>query len=166
MIIRSMRRVAILDDYQNVALRMADWSPVADRAEITVFTDHVSDPAELVERLRPFDAVMVMRERTPLPRTVIEQLPRLRMIASTGPFNAAIDTAAAEDHGIRIGTTGGSVAATVELTWALILAGARRIVDENCPAGRWACWGWAASARGSPRSAPRSACRSSPGART
>ena len=61
-------KVAILDDYQDVALRLADWSAVARRAEITVFNDHVADPAALVERLRPFDAVCVMRERTPLPR--------------------------------------------------------------------------------------------------
>ena len=71
-----------------------------------------------------------MRERTPLPRDVIERLPRLKMIASTGPFNASIDVAAAKEHGIYVSTTGGYVESTVELTWALILAAARRIVDE------------------------------------
>jgi phosphoglycerate dehydrogenase-like enzyme len=124
-------QVAILDDYQNVALSMADWSEVAARAEITVFNDHVADQGDLVERLGPFDVVCVMRERTPLPRGVIERLPRLKMIASTGPFNASIDMAAAEDHGIHVGTTGGYVESTVELTWALILAAGRRIVDES-----------------------------------
>lgn len=124
-------KVAILDDYQNVALEMADWSPVADRAEITVFNDHVSDPDDVVARLAPFDVVFVMRERTPLPRGVIERLPNLKMIASTGPFNASIDTAAAEEHGIHTGTTGGTVASTVELTWALILAAARNLVAES-----------------------------------
>jgi len=64
-------KIAILDDYQNVALRMADWSPVASRAEISVFNDHVADPEELVKRLLPFDAICVMRERTPLSREVI-----------------------------------------------------------------------------------------------
>jgi phosphoglycerate dehydrogenase-like enzyme len=123
-------QVAILDDYQNVALSMADWSDVAARAEITVFTDHLADQDALVERLAPFDVVCVMRERTPLSRTVIERLPRLKMIASTGPFNASIDVAAAEQHGIYVSTTGGYVESTVELTWALILATARRIVDE------------------------------------
>jgi phosphoglycerate dehydrogenase-like enzyme len=123
-------RVAILDDYQNVALSMADWSDVAARAEITVFTDHLADPGAVVERLAPFDVVCVMRERTPLPRAVIERLPRLKMIASTGPFNAAIDVDAAQEHGIYVSTTGGYVESTVELTWALILATARRIVDE------------------------------------
>ncbi|WP_036339665.1 D-2-hydroxyacid dehydrogenase family protein [Mycolicibacterium aromaticivorans] len=122
--------VAVLDDYQNVALTMTDWSPVSGHADITVFNDHVSDPDELVARLAPFDVVFVMRERTPLPRSIIERLPNLKMIASTGPFNASIDMAAAEDHGIHVGTTGGTVASTVELTWALILAGARDLVTE------------------------------------
>ena len=124
-------RIAVLDDYQNVALQMADWSAVTDRAAVTVFTDHVSDPDDLVARLEPFDVVFVMRERTPLPRSIIERLPNLKMIASTGPFNAAIDMAAAEDHGIHVGTTGGTVASTVELTWALILAGVRNLVVES-----------------------------------
>ncbi|APE15943.1 hydroxyacid dehydrogenase [Mycobacterium sp. WY10] len=123
-------KVAILDDYQNVALEMADWSAVSGRADVTVFNDHVSDPDELVARLTPFDVVFVMRERTPLPRSIIERLPNLKMIASTGPFNASIDMAAAEEHGIHVGTTGGTVASTVELTWALILAGARNLVAE------------------------------------
>ncbi|MCV7225573.1 D-2-hydroxyacid dehydrogenase family protein [Mycolicibacterium komossense] len=124
-------KVAVLDDYQNVALQMADWSPVARRAEITVFTDHLADPDDLVERLAPFDVVAVMRERTPLPRDILQRLPQLKMIASTGPFNASIDMAAAEEFGIHVGTTGGSVAATIELTWALILAGARSLVAES-----------------------------------
>jgi phosphoglycerate dehydrogenase-like enzyme len=124
-------KVAVLDDYQNVALQMADWSPVAQRAEITVFTDHVAGQDELVALLAPFDIVVVMRERTPLPRDVLARLPQLKMIASTGPFNASIDMAAAEEFGIHVGTTGGSVAATIELTWALILAGARSLVAES-----------------------------------
>jgi phosphoglycerate dehydrogenase-like enzyme len=124
-------RVAILDDYQNVALASADWSPVSARADVTVFNDHVADADELVERLSPFDVVMVMRERTPLPRHVIERLPRLRMIASTGPRNASIDMAAAADAGIHVAHTGGTVGATVELTWALILGAARNVVAER-----------------------------------
>jgi phosphoglycerate dehydrogenase-like enzyme len=132
-------QVAILDDYQDVALSMADWSEVAKHAEITVFNDHIADQGELVERLAPFDVVCVMRERTPLPRGIIERLPRLKMIASTGPFNASIDMAAAEEHGIYVSTTGGYVESTVELTWALILAAGRRIVEESLSvrAGGW-----------------------------
>jgi phosphoglycerate dehydrogenase-like enzyme len=132
-------KVAILDDYQNVALTMADWSAVAALAEISVFHDHLADPDAVVDRLAPFDVVCVMRERTPLPRAIIERLPRLKMIASTGPFNAAIDTAAAAERGIHVSTTGGYVESTVELTWALILAAARRLVDETLSvrAGGW-----------------------------
>src|ERR1700710_1479280 len=118
-------RVAILDDYQSVALTSADWSPVSARAEITVFSDHLFDPDELVERLAPFDAIMVMRERTPLPRNIIERLPRLRLIASTGPANASIDMDAATEAGIHVVHTSGTVASTVELTWALILGASR-----------------------------------------
>ncbi len=68
--------IAILDGDQNVVLKMADWSPLSGRAEITVFSNHVADPSTLVERLLPFDAVCVMRERTPLPREVLKRLPR------------------------------------------------------------------------------------------
>jgi phosphoglycerate dehydrogenase-like enzyme len=132
-------QVAILDDYQNVALSMADWSEVAARADITVFRDHVADQDAVVERLAPFDVVCVMRERTPLPRNIIERLPRLKMIASTGPFNASIDLAAANERGIYVSTTGGYVESTVELTWALILATARGIVGE-CLSVRGGGW--------------------------
>jgi len=124
-------KVAILDDYQNVALSMADWSPVAAHADITVFNDHLADEDAVIERLAPFDVVCVMRERTPLTRSIIEHLPRLKMIASTGPFNAAVDVEAAAERGIHVSTTGGYIESTVELTWALILAAARRIVDES-----------------------------------
>ena len=132
-------RVAVLDDYQNVAMSMADWSAVTSRADVTVFSDHVADADELVARLAPFDVIFVMRERTPLPRNIIERLPRLRMIASTGPFNASIDMAAAAERGIHVGTTGGSVASTVELTWALILGASRHLVAERLAVaeGRW-----------------------------
>ena len=85
-------KVAVLDDYQNVALQLADWSGVRRHAEITVFNDHVADPSAVAERLRPFDAVCVMRERTPLTREILQQLPNLKLIASTGPRNASIET--------------------------------------------------------------------------
>jgi phosphoglycerate dehydrogenase-like enzyme len=132
-------KIAILDDYQNVALRMADWSPVASRAEISVFNDHVADPEELVNRLLPFDVICVMRERTPLPRDVIEHLPQLKLIASTGSRNASIDVAAAEERGIRITATGYRSTPTIEMTWALILASERHVVQESnsVRAGGW-----------------------------
>jgi phosphoglycerate dehydrogenase-like enzyme len=123
-------RVAILDDYQSVALRLADWSDVARRAEITVFDDHVADPAAVVERLRPFDIVCVMRERTPLSREILQQLPKLKMIASTGPRNASIDMQAAAERGILVTATGYDSTPTIEHAWALILASARHLAHE------------------------------------
>jgi phosphoglycerate dehydrogenase-like enzyme len=126
-----MIRIAILDDYQNVALEMADWSPLAGRAAITVFNDHLSDPDDVVERLLPFDVVCVMRERTPLTRSAIERLPHLKLIASTGPRNAAIDAEAAADRGIVVAHTGYDARSTIEMTWALILASVRQVALEN-----------------------------------
>ena len=93
-------KIAVLDDYQNAALESADWSVLRDRADITVFRDHLADPDALVKRLQPFDVVCVMRERSPLPRNVIERLPNLKLIASTGSVNASIDVAAAGERGI------------------------------------------------------------------
>jgi phosphoglycerate dehydrogenase-like enzyme len=123
--------VAVLDDYQNVALTMADWSVLEGRASVTVFNDHISAVDAVVSRLLPFDIVCIMRERTPMTRAVIEQLPRLRLIASTALRNASIDVTAAEERGVQVVHTGYTSAPTIELTWALILAGARHIVGEN-----------------------------------
>lgn len=132
-------RIAILDDYQSVALTMADWSPLEGRAEISVFTDHVVDQEALAKRLALFDVLCVMRERTPLRRDLIEQLPKLKLIASTGPINAAIDVAAAEEHGVEIVHTGYSSTPTIEMTWALILASQRHLVGEvsSVRSGGW-----------------------------
>jgi phosphoglycerate dehydrogenase-like enzyme len=132
-------KVAILDDYQNVALTMADWSRVESKAEVTVFTDHVSDPDAVVARLQPFDVLCVMRERTPLPRQILERLPRLKMIASTGPGNASIDQQAVRERNIHLTNTGYRSTPTIELTWALILAVMRNLVGEasSVRAGGW-----------------------------
>ncbi len=132
-------RIAILDDYQGAALETADWSPVASRADITVFGDHLADPAALIDRLEPFDVICVMRERTPLPREVLESLPRLRLIASTGPRNSSIDVNATAALGIEVMHTGYFSEPTVEHTWALILAALRRVVAEanSVRAGGW-----------------------------
>src|ERR1700730_11938135 len=124
-------KIAILDDYQNVGLKMTDWSALSGRAEIAVFNDHVADPSALVERLLPFDVVCVMRERTPLPREVLERLPRLKLIASTGSRNPSIDMEAAKELGITVNATGYRSSPTIELTWSLLLASVRGIVQEN-----------------------------------
>jgi len=132
-------KIAILDDYQNVALGSADWSAVAKKADITVFNDHIDQTDALVERLLPFDAICVMRERTPLRREIIERLPRLRFIASTGPRNISIDMAAANERSISVANTGYRSTPTIELTWALILASVRHLVGEgnSIRAGGW-----------------------------
>jgi phosphoglycerate dehydrogenase-like enzyme len=132
-------RIAVLDDYQNVALSMADWSVLDGQATVTVFNDHLSDSDAVVARLQPFDVVCVMRERTPMTREVISRLPRLRLIASTALRNASIDLEAAAELSIEVVHTGYSSNPTIELTWALILANVRNIVAENTSlrAGGW-----------------------------
>lgn len=131
--------IAVLDDYQNVALSMADWTVLDGRARVTVFNDHLADPDAVVDRLRPFDIVCVMRERTPMTRAILERLPQLRLIASTGARNASIDAKAAEERGIQVVHTGYFPAPTIEMAWALILASARGLVEENASfrSGGW-----------------------------
>jgi len=124
-------QVAVLDDYQNAALRLADWSVLDGRAAVTVFDDHLASPDAVVERLQAFDVLCVMRERTPLPRATLERLPRLKLIVSTGARNAAIDTEAAAERGVQVAFTGYHSAPTIEMTWALILAASRHLVAEN-----------------------------------
>ena len=128
-------RVAILDDYQDVARSIADWGGL----DITVFHDHVADDDALVERLEPFDAVVAMRERTPFDAGRLARLPRLRLLVTTGLRNASIDLEAARAHGVTVCATGYSGASTSELTWGLILAVTRRIPAEDAAvrAGGW-----------------------------
>jgi phosphoglycerate dehydrogenase-like enzyme len=123
-------KIAVIDDYQGVALKMADWSAVLARADVDVFSDHLDGADAVAERLRPYDIVCVMRERTPLRAEMIERLPNLKLIASTGPRNASIDLKAAAARGIPVVHTGYFGTPTLELTWALILASARHIVAE------------------------------------
>ncbi len=136
-----MLRTAILDDYQNVALKMADWRPLEGKARLTAFHDHIDDRDEdrLVERLSPFECIVVMRERTALRRSVLQRLPALRLIVTTGAVNASIDMQAAAEIGIRVCGTRSIPHATSELTWALILALVRRIPQESAAmrAGQW-----------------------------
>ena len=127
---RHPTNVAVLDDYQGVAMRIVDWSRVSDRANIAVFKDHLADQNAVAERLAPFDVVCIMRERTPMPGSLLRRLPNLKLIASTGPRNASIDLAAAAERGISVAHTGYTSAPTIELTWALILASARHISSE------------------------------------
>jgi len=131
--------IAVLDDYQAVALSMADWSVLDGRATVTVFSDHLADQDAVVARLQPFDIVCVMRERTPLTREVLARLPKLRLIVSTGTINASIDVKAAQERGVQVVYTGYSSTPTIELTWALILASARNLLAESASlqSGGW-----------------------------
>ncbi|EHR60788.1 D-2-hydroxyacid dehydrogenase family protein [Saccharomonospora cyanea] len=121
-------RIAILDDYQNVALELADWESLD--ADVHVFTEHIAHQDELVRRLAGFDVVVAMRERTPFPDSVLSRLPELRLLVTTGQRNASIDVEAARRHGILVCGTGYLPHPTVELTWALILAACRHLPTE------------------------------------
>src|SRR5258708_29648610 len=110
-------KMGVLDASKNAALESADWSVLRDRADITVFEDHLDDTDAVIERLLPFDIICVMRERTPLPHNVIGRLPNLKFIASTGPVNASIDVVAAADRGIVVSHTGYRSDPTIDLTW-------------------------------------------------
>jgi len=132
-------KAAVLDDYQAAALKFGEWLPLRDRLDLTVFRDHLSEPEKVIERLQPFEIVCVMRERTPLTRQILEQLPNLRLIVSTGMRNASIDAKAAEELGITIKPTGYVGSGAPELTWALLMAIARQIPVEsaNVQSGGW-----------------------------
>jgi phosphoglycerate dehydrogenase-like enzyme len=134
-----MHRIAVLDDYQSVAATFTDWSQLPEHAEVVEFHDFVGDPDALVARLLPFDVIVAMRERTPFPRDVLTRLPNLRLLVTTGMRNKSIDVEAATELGITVCGTGAQATATVELTWALILATLRHIPQEDASirAGGW-----------------------------
>jgi phosphoglycerate dehydrogenase-like enzyme len=130
-------RVAILDDYQEVAARYL--GPLGDGVEVAVFHDHLADEDDLVARLAAFDSVVAMRERTPFPARVLERLPSLRLLVTTGMSNASIDLEAALRAGVVVCGTAGRGASTGELAIGLIVGLARRIPQEDAAlrAGRW-----------------------------
>lgn len=132
-------RVAVIDDFLKIALQTGDWAPVQAKAEVTVFTDHLADPKALVERLKPFEIVAAMRERSPFPRAVLEQLPNLKLLVTSGKVNRSIDLAAATDRGIIVSGTESAGNSTCELAWGLILAVARNIPanDADMRKGGW-----------------------------
>ena len=124
-------RVAILDDYQQVALASADWSAVRQLAEIDVFAQHIARTEALVSALVPYDVIVAMRERTAFDADRLARLPRLRLLVTTGMGNASIDVAAAAARGITVCGTGGLGSPTAELTWGLILGLLRHIPEED-----------------------------------
>ena len=124
-------RCAVLDDYQNVALKMADWSRVTGDADVTVFNERLGDEAAVARALQGFGIVCLMRERTPFPRSLIEKLPDLKLIVTTGLKNASIDVAAAKERGILVCGTEGAKHPTAELAIGLMIDLARHISEEN-----------------------------------
>ena len=134
-----MTRIAVLDDYQNVALEMTDWSILPSDVEVQVFPDHLKDEDAVAQRLKDFEIVMAMRERTPFQRSLLEKLPKLRLLTTTGMRNAAIDLDAAAQCGVLVCGTSGVMYPTAELTWGLILALLRHIPreDQAVRAGEW-----------------------------
>src|SRR5205085_1979401 len=129
----------VLDDYQKAAGSMADWQSLGPECETTFFHDHVAQSTALVARLEPFDVIVAMRERTPFTRWLLERLPALRLLVTTGLRNASIDLKAAAEHGKTVCGTQGLPYLTAELTWGLILALARNIWREGVElrAGNW-----------------------------
>lgn len=138
----SLPRVAILDDYQGLALSSADWRPVEGRAEIIVFNNNFGSIERAAQALSGFEVLCLMRERQPLPASLMDRLPALKCVVTTGVWNAAIDIAAAEARGIVVcGTPNGAgQLATAELAWALMMALARRIPAQHAAmlGGGWA----------------------------
>ena len=130
--------VAILDDFQNVTRTLADWGRLPPHVSVTVFNDHVEDET-LVERLKPFDVLVVTRERTKLPRSLVARLPNLKLVVTAGMRNLGIDLAACREHGVLVCGTGSGSSPTSELAWGLILALARHIPEEDrsLRAGTW-----------------------------
>ena len=132
-------RIAILDDYLNLARTSAPWSELEPSCEVTVFGRHLGDPDAVVQALRDFDVLVVMRERTALPALVLDQLPALKLIVTTGMRNAAIDMARARERGIDVCGVNITGYAAFEHTWALILALVKRIpaADRCLREGGW-----------------------------
>ena len=133
-------KLAILDDYQRVALKSADWNRLKN-VEITVFNDAFGSVDEAAEKLKPFDILCLMRERTAFPRTLIERLPNLKFMSLTGGRAGSLDSAACKERGIPISHTrgGNGTTSTVELTWGLIIAAARGLETamRNMRLGKW-----------------------------
>ncbi|MCJ2138369.1 D-2-hydroxyacid dehydrogenase family protein [Methylobacterium sp. J-026] len=126
-----MRTCLILDDYQQAALSLADWSRLSDRVAVSAVAEHIPDRDALVSRIAEAEILVIMRERTPFPAALLERLPRLELLVTSGLRNLAIDVAAARGRGITVCGTESSPAPPTELTWALILGLARQLPREN-----------------------------------
>lgn len=125
-----MVAIAVLDDYQNVALTMADWTRLKENHRVTVFNRHLGGLDSVAQALVGFDVIAIMRERTPFPRALFERLPNLRLLVTTGLRNASVDLAAAKDHKVTVCGTESGQSSTAELAMGLVLSLARSIPFE------------------------------------
>jgi phosphoglycerate dehydrogenase-like enzyme len=136
-----MTRVAVLNDYQHVARRFADWSEAEKLADVTILHDRYESEDEAAAALQDFEVLCVMRERVPFPPSMFEKLPNLRCIVTAGTFNRAVDLEAANQHGVTVSATTNGIGrlVTAELTWGLVIAAARNIIQEDRAvwAGQW-----------------------------
>ncbi|MET7570777.1 D-2-hydroxyacid dehydrogenase family protein [Streptomyces sp. NPDC005492] len=124
-------RCVVLDDFQNVATELADWSPLEDTVEVVSLREHLDDEGELAAALATADIVVTLRERVPFPASLFARLPRLKLLVASGMRNSVIDYDAAEAHGVTVCGTASSSTPPVEMTWALLLGLARGIVEES-----------------------------------
>ena len=134
-----MKKLAIIDDYEELALKLGDWDSLPQTIHIDVFKDHLGDESAIADRLLSYEMVMIMRERTPFPRSLIEKLSNLKLLVTTGPRNNAIDLAACSDKGIVVCGTESGKNPPSEHTWGLILALLKRIpqADRDTRRGLW-----------------------------
>ncbi|MDE3744879.1 D-2-hydroxyacid dehydrogenase family protein [Methylobacterium radiotolerans] len=126
-----MRTCLILDDYQQAALTLADWTRLSDRVAVSAIAQHIANPDDLVARIAQAEILVIMRERTPFPAALLERLPRLELLVTSGMRNLAIDLAAARARNVVVCGTDSSPTPPTELTWALILGLARHVAPES-----------------------------------
>jgi phosphoglycerate dehydrogenase-like enzyme len=134
-----MKRLAIIDDYEKLALSMGNWESLSPGVQTDAFNDHLVGEEALVKRLLPYDIVMIMRERTPFLRNIIEKLPNLKLLITSGPRNHSVDLAACSESGIVVCGTGSRKSPPTEQTWALMLALLKKIIhaDSRMRKGIW-----------------------------
>lgn len=135
----TMKRAVILDDWDGQATRFGDWEALAGRCTVDTIREHLPDERAVAAAIADYEIVVAQRERTPFPRSLVERLPRLELLLTTGPFNAVIDMAACAERGIPVWGTRGLMPPTTEHTWALVLACAKHVCanDRAIKAGRW-----------------------------
>ena len=137
-------KVAILDDYQNVTHHFAKWETLSDKIELKVFNEYIGDDPFLSEKLFDYNVLCLMRERTPLPEELINKLPNLKLVITSGMWNASVDEKALKKRNIIFCGTDTKIHSTAELAWALIMNSWRGLQTEiqNMQDGKWSNYYW------------------------